>query len=233
MYDIKYKNLRKGSGFGSIFLIVGLLFFFIIGYITFGGIIKKASMDTEVYAIEIDENCNRDSDGDYTCSPIYYYKVGKEIYQCKAGYSSSSKVSNNQNKVYYNSENPENCVTDYTAKPKFYMYLLCLFPLIFVFIGANHIIKINKKIKKIKHLANYGTLIKNLPYTMEATGMQVNGHTIMAPAVDYTLASGTVLHLVGDPRYDKIHADSDGYVDLLIDLNDPNNYYIDFNISYK
>jgi len=34
--------------------------------------------------------------------------------------------------------------------------------------------------------------------------MCVNGHVIRASAVDYTLSNGTVLHFVGDLRYDKV-----------------------------
>lgn len=135
--------------------------------------------------------------------------------------------------MYYDSKNPSNCVTDYTVKPKGYMYLLCLFPLIFIFVGLFQIIKVNKKIKDMKYLATHGTLIKNIPYTMEKTNISMNGRNLLAIAVDYTLPSGSIIHLVGDPRYDRKFADNDGLVDLLIDPSNPDNYYIDFNITYK
>lgn len=233
MYNINFKNTKKGYLFGGIFLAVGMLFLIIFLWLTFSGIVKKYSLDSSVEAIYIDQNCHTDSEGSYLCSPIYYYEVEGIEYTCRVSYSSSDTASESQNKVYYDSNNPSNCVTDYTAKPKIYMYLICLFPLIFVFVGIFQILKVNKKIKHIKHLAKYGTLIKNLPYTMEGTNISVNGNKLLAIAVDYTLPSGSVIHLVGDPRYDRQQADSDGLVDLLIDPSDPNNYYIDFNITWK
>lgn len=233
MYNINFKNTKKGYLFGSIFFAVGVLFFIIFSWLTFNGIVKKYSLDSSVVAKYIDQNCHRDSEGSSLCSPIYYYEVEGVEYTCKIGYSSSDTASESQNKVYYDSNNPSDCVTDYTAKPKLYMYLICLFPLIFVFLGIFQISKVNKKIKRMKHLAMHGTLIKNLPYTMERTNVNVNGNNLLAIAVNYTLPSGSVIHLVGDPRYDRQQADSDGLVDLLIDPNDPNNYYIDFNITYK
>lgn len=233
MYNINFKNLKKGISNGMIFLLAGLFFFLIIGYITFSGMIKKQMLDEVVEAYKIDDNCHLDSDGNNMCSPIYYYKVNNIDYQCKLSYSSSSKVNVNQKNVYYDSSNPNNCVTDYTAKPQFFMYLIMLFPLIFVFVGAVQIIKVIKKIKKVQYLAQNGTLIQNLSYKMEETGHGRNNRQILAPAVDYMMPSGSSIHLVGDPRFDNKQYDEDGFVDLLIDPNDLDNYYIDFKIEKK
>ena len=63
MYNINLKNTRKGYGFGSMFFIVGLLFFAIMVTITFGGMFKKLSMDSSVEASSIDSNGHYDSDG--------------------------------------------------------------------------------------------------------------------------------------------------------------------------
>ena len=113
------------------------------------------------------------------------------------------------------------------------MYLICLFPLIFVVVGFMQIRNVYKKVKRIKKLAKIGTLIQNLPYTMEPTNLSVNNGRLYAIGLDYTLPSGSVIHLTGDPRFDRREFDQDGYVDLLIDLNDISNYYIDFNITKK
>ena len=92
-------------------------------------------------------------------------------------------------------------------------------------------IKISKRVKAVQELNKKGKLVKNLPYRLEDTGMTVNNVRIQRPVVDYTLPSGSIIKLLGDPRHDKKSADSDGMVDLVIDENNPDNYFIDFEIN--
>lgn len=234
MYDIDYKNTRKGYSFGIIFFLAGLLFFSIIFWLTFSGMIKKAKLDSVTTATKIDENCHNDEDdGGILCSPVYYYRVDNKEYSCRISYSTSKRVVAKQNKVYYDSANPDNCVTDYTVKPHFFMYVIIFLPILFMVVGSGIMLKVRKNIKKMQNLALNGQLIKNLQYTMEPTNISINEREIYAIAVDYTLPSGSIIHLVGDPRYDAKQADTDGLVDLLIDPSDPNIYYIDFNIQRK
>ena len=233
MYDIDFKNTRKGYSFGIIFFVVGILFFAVLFWLTFGGMIKKIKLDSSTVATKIDENCHSNDDGGPTCSPIYYYQVDGQDYTCRINYSSSNTVSAKQNKVYYDSSHPATCVTDYTVKPKAFMYFIMLLPLLFILVGGNFILNVRKKIKKMKNLAVNGQLIKDLKYTMEPANIIINEQELYAIAVDYSLPSGSTIHLVGDPRFDAKQADNDGLVDLLIDPNDPNIYYIDFNITRK
>ena len=85
--------------------------------------------------------------------------------------------------------------------------------------------------KLIKELNKKGKLVKNLQYHLEDTGMSVNHVQIQRPVVEYTLPSGSVVTLYGDPRHDGKLYDADGMVDLVIDENNPNNYFIDFEIN--
>lgn len=114
--------------------------------------------------------------------------------------------------------------------PVFLLYVIIVTNIV---LGSYRVIKVFKKIRKMKYLEVNGSLVKNLPYTMVFTNFKFNNKDIMAIAVDYILPTGEVLHLVGDPRYDRKYSDLDGSVDLLIDLNDIDNYYIDFNIRKK
>ena len=112
------------------------------------------------------------------------------------------------------------------------MLLICmLIPLVFIIISSVNIHKISNRVKLIKELNTNGKLIKNLPYRLENTGMSVNGVQIQRPVVDYTLPSGSMITLYGDPRHDRKIADADGLVDLVIDENNPSNYFIDFDIN--
>ena len=83
-----------------------------------------------------------------------------------------------------------------------------------------------KLLKRVEELNEKGKLVKNLPYTLENTGMSVNNRQIQRPVVDYTLPSGSIIKLYGDPRHDNKSFDADGYVDLVIDESNPENYFI-------
>lgn len=231
MYNIDYKNLRKEIYFGLPFILFGLLFFIVLCFLTFSGLIKKMSMDKTIEAYRIDENGHYDSDGAYLYSPIFYYSVDGKEYECRINYSSSSRVNSKQKNVYYNSTNPQDCVTDYTVKPEIFMYFLCLFPVIFILVGFIQINKCIKKIKNIKYLNLHGKLIKHLPYELVNSNYSINNRNIKAIKVIYKLPNGVETELIGNPRFDGKMADQDGFVDLLIDEQNPENYYIDFNIN--
>lgn len=231
MFNINTKNIKKGRKFYFLFSIVGVFFFIILLTLAFGGQFKKMAMDSEVIADSIDENCHNDSDSGYLCSPVFHYTVNNNKYSCHILGSSSFQLSPNHKNVYYETKNPANCVTDYSVKTPLILKLSILLPIIFIYVGVKGLVKISDRLKKIKKLTQNGKLIKGLPYTMESTGMEMGGRAIMAPTVKYTLANGTILNLRGDPRFDHKQIDTDGLVDLVIDENDLNNYYIDFDIN--
>ena len=108
---------------------------------------------------------------------------------------------------------------------------ITLFTGLFMYVGFNGMRKVDQKIIRYENLARYGTLSRGHRYSLEPTGSSSNGNRIMKIVVDYELPSGSLVRLESDGRYDLKVADSDGLVDVLIDLNDPNNYYIDFNIE--
>lgn len=233
MYDINYKNVRKGYMLGSIFIGVSIIFFIVFGFFIFNGAVKKSKMDSEVEAYKIEENCRLDDEGETMCSPIYYYRVDNIDYVCKNSFSSNKRVSSELNKVYYDSKNPNNCVTEYNSDIGFIEIIVMTIPIILFVVGIYQNIKVSKKMKKMKYLAQYGTLIENLPYTMKPTNMTYNNERLFAINIEYKMPDGTIKTLVGDPRFDYKRGDNDGLVDLLIDLSNPDNYYIDFNIDRK
>ena len=62
--------------------------------------------------------------------------------------------------------------------------------------------------------------------------VNTNKGELMAIQVEYELPSGEIIKLTGNPRYDRKTHDADGFADLLIDINNIENCYIDFNIEY-
>lgn len=233
MYDIDYKNLKKGYRFGIPFFLVGLLFVVIGIFICFGGMIKKTQLDSEVEAYEVDPGKHRDSEDGIMYSPIYYFEVDGESYQCGITGSSSIAVSSKNKMVYYDSEDPNNCVTDYETSPSIVMFIFPLMGAVFCFIGFKQMKNVSDRIKRMKKLATNGTLYKGLKYDLVESGMAVNGIPVLCPQVDFQLPSGSTIKLTGDARHDGRTYDADGLVDLLIDPTDPSLYYIDFEINRK
>ena len=230
MYDINLKNVKKGKGFHRGFLFVGILFFAIMVGVLVSNILREKKMDAEVMSSRVEIRESRDSDGTMY-SPVYYYEVDGIEYECTSSASSSSRPSTENKKIKFESEQPSSCFSPYDKSSNTLIIIFLIIPIVFILIGIFNINKINKKIKMIKELNNTGKLVKNLPYRMETSGMRVNNVDILKPVVDYKLPNGTILQLTGDPRHDRKNQDADGMVDLIIDENNPDNYFIDFEIN--
>lgn len=231
MYDINFKNLKKGKLTYLIPLGAGIFFLILMLGVLIFNINKSNKMDKSVLTTNIIVKEDYDSDDDITYSPVYYYEVKGESYVCKSKSSSSTYPDTSKGLVYYNSEDPTECMTEYDKSGNGILLLFLILPLTFIALGIVMIIKTNKKIKLVKELNNSGKLIKNIPYTLIPSGMVVNGRTINKIAINYQLSSGTIITLYSDPRYDNKEYDNDGKVDLLIDPNNIENYYIDFEIN--
>ena len=231
MYDINFKNLKKGRKFGLVFLFVGIIFLVIFGALLFGPIIKKLSLDGEVEAYNIEINSHVDSEGSTMYSPIYYYSVDGVNYTCSSSMSSSFKPKENERTVWYDVNNPSNCVSEYDGEINLFVMLFLIIPVIAIYIGFKKVREVNKRINVVKHLNQIGKLVKGIPYTLESTGMSVNDRSVLKPVVNYQLPNGNFVRLEGDPRHDFKERDEDGLVDMLIDEENPELYYIDLEIN--
>lgn len=231
MYDIDFKQVKKGKKPYIIFLVMGLIFVIIPIILVYINNNKFKSMDSSVLSEEVINKCDYDSEGDYMCSHRYKYYVNGNEYICNPGVSTNGEQHNNKT-VYYKKDKPSDCYVKTSTMNLIIIIFACL-GTAFVGIGIWGNSKVSKRVKRLKELMSRGTLVKNLPYTMEPTGVVINGQTIMAPSVEYTLPNGVTQKLIGDGRYDYKTSDEDGTVDLLIDLNDTDNYFIDFEIKQK
>ena len=93
------------------------------------------------------------------------------------------------------------------------------------------IVKSKEALKRIAILNKSGKLVKNIPYKIEDTNTTVNGVQGIRIVIDYALPNGSMVTLKGDPRYDGMTSDADGMVDLVIDENNPDIHFIDFEIN--
>jgi len=231
MFDINIKYVKKGKRFFYVFLMAGIFFLLLIGEVFVSNIIKLNSLDSSVLSSSVEVSSYIDDEGSVMYSPTYHYEVNGQNYICDSNSSSSNHPGMENKQVYYDSKDPSNCMTEYSTSSNNMILIFLIIPIVFILIGVINIRKINKRIKIILGLNQNGKLIKKLPYRLENSGMAVNNVPIKIPVVDYTLPSGVTVSLYGDPRHDKKNYDADGLVDLLIDENNPDNYFIDFEIN--
>ena len=231
MYDIDTKNVKNGKKFYFIFLAVGVFFLVILGWILISSYIKLNGLDSTTTSTKVIVHSHINDEGSTLYSPVYYYEVNGKEYMCSSNSSSSIHPGTSNKIVYYDSKNPSTCMTEYSKSSNKILLIFMLLPLIFIVMAVINMRKISKRTKLINELNQKGKLVKNLPYHLEDTGMAVNGVQIKRPVVDYTLPSGSVITLYGDPRHDRKTSDADGMVDLVIDEKNPDNYFIDFEIN--
>lgn len=232
MYEINFKNLKTERLIYRIIIYIGLLILLILDSIVVTNIIRKKSLDSYVVTRHIEIETHEDEDGDTMYKPVYHYYVNGETYKCKPTSSSSNIPKLTRGKVYYDSKNPSKCMTDYSMKANKILLILNIIPVGFFIPGILLTRKSNKKIKRIKKLNETGKLVKGLPYTLESTNVSVNGQTLPRIKVEYRLPTGELTTLTSNMIFDTKKADSNT-VDLLIDENDTNNYFIDFEINRK
>lgn len=231
MYDINVKFVKKGSWFWWIFLLAGIFFAGIIIFSVNATDKKIKTLDSKVLSSRVDITSYRNDEGNRMYRPIYYYEVESKEYKCFSNVSTSSAPDLENKTIYYKSDNPSRCMLESSVANNNKLYFVLIIPGIFIVIGLIGLIKINKRVKAIKELNTKGKLVKNLHYDLVDSNITVNGIPIKRPRIDYTLPTGLTVALYGDPRHDKKHFDKDGLVDLVIDENNPTNYFIDFEIN--
>ena len=194
---------------------------------------KKKSYDSSVLAYEIELILREEEDDGSTYSPKYYFKHKGNDYSCDSK-TSSSFVNKDKKLVYFDSNNPSDCLTEFDASSNIWgVAIILLLPGTFITIGIVGILKIRKNLKNYDHLETKGVLYRNLPYRMEESNMMVNNRKLMRIVVDFAMPNGSIVIIKGEPRYDLKNNYDDGLVDVLIDLNDTSKYFIDFNIEEK
>lgn len=231
MYDINVKNVKKGRRFFYLFLFLGIFFFIVMTVYSVSSIIKLKSFDSSVTSTNVEVKSYISDEGDIMYSPVYSYVVDGRDYVCTSGMSSTVNPGNSNKTVYYDSSNPSNCMTEYSKSGNTFLLFFTLLPILFIIVAVVNINKVNKRVKKILELNKTGKLVKNLPYRLENSGTIVNDVPLQMPVVDYVLPNGLNVTLCGDVRNERKTCDSDGMVDLVIDENNPDNYFIDFEIN--
>lgn len=235
MYDINTKNLKKGIFEHFTFLVFGMIFIVLIFGDTAIQFIKHLSMDSKTIGTraELPNEGNIKEGKDFNA--LFYYKVNGHEYFCyKEETYSSTKYYDSNATIEYDSKNPSKCMVEYeeiSIADIIILLIISSAPLILAIVSVNNMIKLINRIRMAKWLNENGKLIKDLPYKLERTGIKIYGKRMRKPVINYSLPDGKVLELEGDLRYDNKLSGDDEFVDLVIDENNPNNFFIDYDIN--
>ena len=87
---------------------------------------NTSKYDSETTAYRIDANERYDDEDGTLYYPIYHFKVDGRDYECKTKGGSSFSPNESKNKVYYDSTNPTNCMTQYDGGTSKVLGIICL-----------------------------------------------------------------------------------------------------------
>ena len=129
---------------GLLVIIVGLIFVGAGVFLIIRTNNKLKGLDGVTKATEINENCQEemDTDGNKTiCHPIYTYEVDGVTYQCKSNDAGASSVNTKKNKVFYDTKNPDKCMTEFEKSTGWFLYIIIAVGVLVVGLGIVNIIK--------------------------------------------------------------------------------------------
>lgn len=235
MYEVDYSNFKKGYVRKIIHLIlVALLFVFIVGSV----IVKKSEVknfdgQTSAYKVDIEEIRSILENQIVVYQATYHYRVNSTEYKLTPDTLKfiSRKNMQTKNKIYYDTKNPKIAMAEAEICMPFLMKLVFIIPFVLAYAIYLEISKISKRIRVVEDLQQYGVLIEKIKYRIKpGIGMKKRMCTLL---VNYETRAGKIVELESDIRYDNKIRDEDRLVDLLIDPNNEDNYYIDFDINRK
>ncbi len=133
---------------GLLIIIVGLLFAGAGAFLIIRTNNKLKDLDGITKATEINENCQEemDTDGNKTiCHPIYTYEVDGVTYQCKSNDAGASSVNTKKNKVFYDTKNPDKCMTEFEKSSSWFLYIFIVIGIILIGVGIINLFKEGKE----------------------------------------------------------------------------------------
>lgn len=232
MYNIDYSNIKKEKSFFNVFLFAGIWFFLLIILFIFLFAHHEKAYTKSVPSTKTEIITYTNDNGDKMYSRAYEYNVDGESYVCRSNMKTSKKPDTNSTDIYYKEDDPSNCYIKEQLSVLLLIpfFILLLISIIFATIGLVGVKKYNKKIKIIKYLSSNGKLIKGIPYTAIESNVTINNKTLKKIKITYTTKTGETRVLYSEPIYNK-YVPEEGLADLLIDEENPQNYFIDLNIE--
>jgi hypothetical protein len=225
MFEVRNETKNYRIKMGLLLLLIGLLASGVFFYFYYKIERKNNTYDSVTEANKIEPNCTINRNGDEACSPIYHYQINESNYVCKSE-KSSSEFNENQKKVYYKKLNPTYCLTEFDRRESNIFLIGAIAGIVVIVTSIGFFIGAIIEAFKVKGLVGNGTIFKGVPFTLETSGDK----KVTVPVVDLETPNGEKLHLVGKPISNRKFGNTGETVDVLIDLDNPSRYYIDFEI---
>lgn len=228
MYSID-NILKTNKLMYKIIFIFSLAFILLFSIFALKDIINVSSIYNRKVKSNISEYIPTDNN---MYKKVYYFDADNRQFSCLDSVVINKK--NNQidkKTIYYNFEDPNVCTTNIIKKTNLIVYMFIISLCIPLLIGLIGMIKINKKLNKIKMLSKCGKLVKNLQYEVVEIKKK-NGNILYKAKTKYKFKN-QVLILYSESIYDKKLFKEYPTIDLLINENDVNDYYLDFNIQVE
>lgn len=237
MYSVKYKNIIIGIIESVVLLcIVSFLFYKSIMY----NFILSKKIDTEIMSSKVE--IITDSHGLY--SKKLYYTVNNTEYVCEPNIYSSKRPNDDNEIVHYNSKKASICETNYRENYDFelnfsFIYVYGFYFVFFIMSIIYMLVKI-KEIKKVKKLSMDAVLIKRVPYKKKISSVYTNSPILFIFNCLFPNKINTNYVFINGQKYKFVKyfnifrtftAPKEGFIDVLIDENNPKNYYVDFDIN--
>ena len=231
MYSINQRPLIIRRNVHCAFFLIGILIVLISLYFTFAKYIEALSFNTTEVASEISVTTQFDSHNRKQYRVTYHYEIDDNEYTCAVDTFSYKRFDARKHHIYYDSQNPSRCMTEYEKNLNPNFLALIAVGAIIIVISLFNTLKVLGQLHVIKKLNQSGKLVKNLPCTMTAISAKAKHAKIRRPVVHYTLPSGTSITLNGSPRYDRQESDTEILIDLVIDEENPDHYFMDLEIN--
>ncbi len=237
MYSVKYKNIIMGII--ELVILLCIVSFLLYKSIMYNFILTK-KIDSEIMSSRVEIVSN--SSGLY--SKKLYYIVNNTEYVCEPNIYSNVKPNNDNEIVHYYSKKANICETEYKKNHDFefnfiFIYVYGFYFIFFIIFIISMISKI-KEIKRVKKLSMDAILIKRVPYKKKVSSVYTNSPILFI--LNYLFPNKIVTNsiFINGQRYElnknfdilrTYTTPKEGFIDVLIDENNTNNYYIDFEIN--
>lgn len=243
MYSYSYYEMNNKiiTLFVALFVVIFMLFINCIAPVT--DFINFNSTYNEKIESNISEYIPT-SNGKY--KKVYYFSVDGKQYSCTDNtYLHNSNNGEDSMTLYYNRDYPDVCTTGVINKSNLNLLISVPFFLVPIVILMIFFVRIRRKMKKIKKLSKCGKLVKNLKYltidlNVDKTELDskagVNYKIKSAKNKGYIVVAKYKINnqehtFYSDKIYDEKLFKEYSTIDLLINENDINDYYLDFNIQ--
>lgn len=236
MYNIDFEKVKKGYKIYLYILVISILGIMIFYYKLSNEDRMLTLNGLNVYSNYIDVSSSPDEVGGTLYSVKYNFTANSNDYTCEVNVDYDEIALLNENTlIIYDPDNPLNCnVSSKIEMSESEFMILCGLYLLLL-VGIINIWFLHRNIKKKEYLANYGTLIKGVEYEVIKGRTYINKsispgtRNMKCLVINYQLPNGDILDGISY-AFDKNIIFPDR-CELLIDLNKPRNYYIDFNID--